>query len=315
VENVSIIADKVMQPPKKSSDNKSSIIVGTRVGSPVQLTDSVIAEDTVWQGEIHVSGVISVKRGATLTILAGTVVKFKRIDRDHNNIGDSEIMVEGRLIAKGTSDKKIIFTSAEKNPQKNDWSYLQFISSDPGNEIENCQFEYAYVGVMIHYANVRISDTLFRNNGRGLHYTSSDLRVEHCTFVDNRVGIYLMRFEGDVWIINNEISNNDIGAQFVRQHVNAVDFERVGQGKEFPHIEGNNIRDNRKYNFSLGEGQDQGINVAGNWWGTTEQEIIANTIYDRSNDVSLGKISFEPFLKTPVVDAGLRNRVSRSDGK
>jgi uncharacterized GH25 family protein len=307
VENININADKVMQPAKQSISKKSEIVVGTRVGSPVKLSDSVITSDTIWEGEIHITGVISVKRGATLTIRPGTVVKFRRIDRDNNGIGDSEIMVEGRLIAKGTSDNRIVFTSAEEKPKANDWSYLQFISSDPDNVIENCEFEYAYVGVMIHYANLKISDTLFRHNGRGLHYTSSDLSVQHCTFVNNRVGIYLMRFEGDVRIANNEISGNDIGAQFVRQHVNAVDFEHVDQGKEPPHFENNNIRDNRKYNFSLGEGQDLDINVAGNWWGVTGKAAIAEAMYDRSNDSGLGKIFFEPFLKAPVANAGLRN--------
>lgn len=314
VENISIIADKVMQPPKKTAGKNAkvapAVIVGKRVGKPVLLTDSVIATDTVWQGEIHIKGVISVKRGATLTIRPGTVVKFKRLDRDNNKVGDGEIMVEGRLIAKGTGDKKIVFTSAEKNPKVNDWAYLQFISSDPDNVVENCQFEYAYVGLMIHFANVRISDCLFRNNGRGLHYTSTDLRVDNCTFVDNRVGIYFTRLEGDMWITNNEISRNDVGILFVRQHINVVDFERADQGQDAPHFDNNNIYNNRKYNFSMGEGQERNISAAGNWWGTTEKRAISETIYDRNNDKTLGYIVYEPYLQAPVKDTGVRKLVS-----
>ncbi|HEY3309032.1 MAG TPA: right-handed parallel beta-helix repeat-containing protein [Desulfuromonadaceae bacterium] len=319
IENIAIIADKVMQTAKESDNEKKATaqaaIIGTRVGTPVLLTDSVIASDTVWQGEIHISGVISVKRGATLTISPGTVVKFKRIDRDNNKVGDGEIMVEGRLIAKGTSDKKIVFTSAEEKPKVNDWSYLQFISSDSGNIIENCQFEYAYAGVMIHYANVRISDTLFRNNRRGLHYTSTDMRVDHCTFIDNIVGIYFVRMEGDTWITNNDISRNDIGVQFVKQHINLVDFNRLDQGKEYPHYDGNNIYDNRKYNVSLGEDQERNFSVAGNWWGTTDKETIAEAIYDQSKDKSLGRIFFEPFLKAPVQHTGVRDAVPEVKAK
>jgi hypothetical protein len=307
VENINILADKVMQPPKESADKKEAEIVGTRVGEPVLINDSVIRNDTVWQGEIHISGVISVKRGATLTIRPGTIVKFKRIDRDKNNVGDGEIMVEGRLVAKGTTDKKIVFTSAEKNPKVSDWSYVQFISSDPDNVIENCQFEYAYAGLMIHYANVRISDTLFRNNRRGMHFTSTDMPVDHCTFVDNQIGVYFVRFEGNVRFTNNEIANNDIGVQFVKQHINLVDFENLDQGKEPPHFDGNNIHNNRKYNYSLGEDQDRDINVSGNWWGSMKRDAIADTIYDRNSDKTLGRIVFEPFLKSPVKDAGVRS--------
>ena len=315
VENINILADKVMQPPKEAEGKKAVVIVGTRVGEPVLLTDRVITSDTIWQGEIQISGVISVKRGATLTILPGTVVKFKRIDRDKNNVGDGEIMIEGRLIAKGTSDQKIVFTSAEEKPKVSDWSYVQFISSDPDNVIENCEFSYAYAGVMIHYANVRISDTLFRNNRRGMHFTSTDMPVDHCTFVDNQVGIYFVRFEGNVRFTKNEISRNDVGVQFVKQHINLVDFENLNQGKEPPHFDGNNIHDNRKYNFSLGEDQDRDIDVAGNWWGTTDKDAIGETMYDRSNDKTLGRISFEPILKSPVMDTGVRNSTRETKEK
>jgi hypothetical protein len=315
VENINILADKVMQPPKDSEVKKKAVIVGTHAGEPALLTDSVISSDTIWQGEILISGVISIKRGATLTIRPGTVVKFKRIDRDKNNVGDGEIMVEGRLIAKGTSDKKIVFTSAEEKPKISDWSYVQFISSDPDNVIENCEFQYAYAGVMIHYANVRISDTLFHNNRRGLHFTSTDMPVDHCTFVDNQVGIYFVRFEGKVRFTNNEISRNDVGVQFVKQHINLVDFENLDQGKEPPHFENNNIYNNRKYNFSLGEDQNRDINVAGNWWGTTDKDAIAETIFDRSNDKTLGRISFEPVLNAPVKGSGVQLSTSETKGK
>jgi hypothetical protein len=270
------------------------------------LTDSVITSDTIWQGEIQINGVISVKRGVTLTIRPGTIIRFKKIDRDHNDIGDGEILVEGRLVAQGTRDKKIIFTSAEEKPGVNDWSYLQFLASDPGNVIENCQFEYAFAGVMVHYSEVRISDSLFRNNNRGLHYNTADLHVEHNTFTDNRIGIRFMRFEGNVQITNNDITSNDIGVLFVRQHVNAVDFEHLNRGRETPGLQGNNIASNRNYNFSLGEGQDRDINVAGNWWGATSRETISESIYDQSKDASLSKIIYEPFLTGPVPAAGMR---------
>ncbi len=308
VDNITITAGRVMAPASGPEtvkmENPPATVVGTPGGAAVLLKDSVITSDTIWQGEIQISGVISVKRGVTLTIRPGTIVKFKRLDRDHNDIGDGEILIEGRLVAQGTADKKIVFTSAEEKPSVNDWSYVQFLASDPGNIIENCRFEYAFAGVMVHYAEVRISDTLFRNNNRGLHFNTADLNVEHCTFTDNRIGIRFMRFEGDVRITNNEINNNDIGVLFVRQHVNAVNFERLNKGKETPRFLGNNISANRNYNFTLGEGQDRDINVAGNWWGITNREKIAETIYDQSKDAGLSRIIFEPFLAAPVPGAG-----------
>jgi len=314
VSDITILVDKVMQPPKETAGKKEPVVMGSSVGKPVLLTDSVITTDTVWQGEIHVSGVISVKRGATLTIRPGTVVKFKRIDRDKNKVGDGEIMVEGRLVAKGTSANRILFTSAEENPKVNDWSYVQFISSDPDNIIEYCQFEYAYAGMMIHYANVKISDTLFHKNRRGMHFTSTDMPVDHCSFVDNEIGVYFVRFEGKVRFTNNEIANNEIGVQFVKQHINLVDFDRINQGNEPPLFEGNNIHNNRKYNFSLGLDQDRDIDVRGNWWGTKERKTVAEMIYDHNSDPTLGTINFEPYLTTPANGTGVRNTLAETAG-
>lgn len=315
VDNIAITAGRVMGPGGEPGRREAApaMVVGTPGGAPVLLKDSVITGDTVWQGEIHISGVISVKRGATLTIRPGTIVKFKRIDRDHNDIGDGEILVEGRLLAKGTAEKTITFTSAEERPGINDWSYLQFLASDPGNVIEHCRFEYAFAGVMIHYADVRISDCLFYNNNRGLHYNTANLIVEHSTFTNNRIGIRFMRFEGDVRISDNDISRNDIGVLFVRQHVNAVDFDRLNRGREVPRFQGNNIAGNRTYNFSLGEGQDRDVIASGNWWGTSQRQKIGDTIYDHDKDESLSRIIYEPFLNAPVQGAGIRDRMAPAD--
>jgi len=307
VENIAIVAGRVMDAPAQAQERiQPETVIGTPGGSPVILGDTVITHDTVWQGEIIIQGVINVKRGATLTIRPVTVVRFKKIDRDQTSVCDREYLIEGRLIARGSADKQISFTSAEKNPALNDWSYLQFLAADRGNIVEYCRFEYAFAGVMIHYAEVRISDSVFQHNNRGVHYNTADLGIDHCTFRDNRIGIRFMRLEGSVLITNNEISRNDLGVLFVRQHVNAVDFERLNRGTEMPRFAGNNIFDNVTYNFSLGEGQERDVNVAGNWWGTAKREAIAERMFDRRKDESLSTIVFEPFIIEPVRNCGVR---------
>jgi hypothetical protein len=58
----------------------------------------------------------------------------------------------------------------------------------------------------------------------------------------------------------------------------------------------------------MGEGQERDISAAGNWWGSTDRSVISETIYDRSNDKTLGDIVFEPYLKAQVKNTGVRNK-------
>jgi hypothetical protein len=124
-----------------------------------------------------------------------------------------------------------------------------------------------------------------------------------------------VRYEGNVRFKNNEITRNEIGIKFVKQHINLVDFERLDQGNELPHFEDNNIYENQKYNYSLGEDQNRDVYVPGNWWGTTDKKTIGDLIFDRSNDTTLGKIYFEPYLMTPVKGTGVRNLPPEVAGK
>jgi hypothetical protein len=71
-------------------------------------------KNETWRGEMRIRGSVVVPKGARLTILPGTVVRFERIDVDDDGIGDSELYVEGTLIAEGTVEHPILFTSAEK---------------------------------------------------------------------------------------------------------------------------------------------------------------------------------------------------------
>lgn len=309
-DKINIIAGEVMQELLKDIPNlPENVGIKTdtaATGDSMILTNQVIDKDTVWQGNILIKGVVSVKRGATLIINPGTIVKFSRLDQDNNGVGDGEILVEGRLVAKGTKEKRIIFTSASDDPQINDWSYIQFLAAENGSAIEYCRFEWAYAGVMVHYSNVKITDCVFTNNNRGLHFNTANLLVEHNTFTNNKIGIRFMRFEGGISVNKNTIYHNDIGVLFVRQHVNAVNFWKLEKKTEPPHFFDNNICSNNKYNISLGYGQDQDVNFAGNWWCELKEERIAKTIYDNKQDKELSTVVFSPFRTTAVQGAGIR---------
>jgi hypothetical protein len=273
--------------------------------------DTVIKRDTEWSGYIIINGTVHVARGAALTVKPGTVVMFKKIDRNRDGVGDGKIKVSGRLIARGAADNMIRFTSAEENPNKMDWSYLLFFVSGDDNIINYCAFEYAFTGVQVHFSKAFISDSVFTNNHEGVRFGRTELRIEHNNVFDNTYGIRYTRLEGPVEIIYNDIRNNDVGIFHVPSNQNIVNFSETftEKGVFHPHqpvVRYNNISYNEEYNFRLGERQGYDILLKDNWWGSIKDKDILDAIYDEKNDSALGSVVYKPYLTIPVEDAGAR---------
>ena len=272
---------------------------------PLMYHDQVISEDTVWSGEVIIEGVVMVSRKATLSIKPGTVIRFKRIDRNNDNIGDSEIRVLGRLLAEGTVQDPIRFESAEKIPVPKDWSYVLIFSSGKKNSIKYCEFRHAFSGAQIHFSSAEIADSLFINNHEGLRFGRARLKVTENVFKNNDVGIRFTRMEGPVTITQNLITKNRLGIFLVPSGQNIQDFFEPGRsGKPWNTgrllITANNIYNNYWYNLSLGEKQLWDLDVTGNWWGTADAEVIRYSIFDKNRDPELGKALFIPYAEKPV---------------
>ncbi len=85
---------------------------------------------------------------------------------------------------------------------------------------------------------------------------------------------------------NNTISGNSIGISLSGFGYNAT-----------PTIKYNNLQSNTNYTFYLGESNN--VDLTYNWWGTTDQQAINQSIYDFKNDFNLGIVTFLPFLTAP----------------
>jgi plastocyanin len=273
--------------------------------APLMYHDQVISRDTVWDTEVIIEGVVMVSRKATLTIKPGTTVRFKRIDTNNDTIGDSEIRVLGRLLAEGTINNPIIFESAEKEPRPKDWSYVLIFTSGKKSRIKFCQFSHAFSGVQVHFSSAAITNSFFINNHEGLRFGRARLKVTGNVFKNNDVGIRFTRMEGPVTITQNLITENRLGIFLVPSGQNIQDFfepDRSGQpwntGRLL--VTSNNIYDNYWYNLSLGEKQLWDLDVTGNWWGTTDAEVIRYSIFDKNRDPQLGKALFIPYADKPV---------------
>ena len=99
----------------------------------------------------------------------------------------------------------------------------------------------------------------------GIHFESGYLVIENNTITDNFNGISIR----NPW----------------------ADYYSFG---DIPAIKHNNIYANTNYNIDSGATND--IDATSNWWGTTDPQIINQTIHDIKNDYHIGKIDFVPFL-------------------
>ncbi|MEN8265041.1 MAG: NosD domain-containing protein [Nitrospirota bacterium] len=273
--------------------------------------DTVIKTDTLWSGEIFIKGTVHVARGATLTIKPGTVIRFKKVDENRDGVGDSRLKVSGRLVAEGTPDNMIRFTSAEKKPDKMDWSYLLFFVSGDENIVKYCNFEYAFTGIQVHFSKASVTDSVFTKNHEAIRFGRTELRIEHNEIFNNTYGIRFTRLEGPVEIKYNNIRNNDVGIFHVPSNQNIVDFSATFSKKGIYHrwqpvVRYNNISYNDEYNYRLGERQGYNILLKDNWWGSSEIEKITELIYDEKKDSTMGRVVFKPFFSAPVESAGVR---------
>lgn len=274
---------------------------------------AVIERDTLWSGEVIVKGAVLVARAATLTLAPGTVIRFKRIDLDNDGIGDGELRVTGRIIARGTPEKPIRFISAEDNPRPGDWSYLLLFTSGVENVIENAIFEHAFTGLQVHFSRAVVSDSVFRNNVEGIRFGRAELSLEHNEIISNEIGIRYHRLEGPVKMQRNVITKNGVGLFLVPSSQQFVDFTMDTYTPDHryymhPLINYNCITGNIRYNYQLGERLSTDINIGENWWGSEDEAAIRKTIFDREREQDLGRVIIRPLLSGEVQNSGPRKR-------
>src|SRR5215510_15580717 len=101
-------------------------------GAPADISADITADRTLSVDTTYtLKGFIHVTNGATLTIPAGTTIKG-----DFGVVGSSLFIMRGaKIIANGTADKPIVFTSSRAAGQRQpgDWGGLIIV----GNAIDN----------------------------------------------------------------------------------------------------------------------------------------------------------------------------------
>ena len=156
-----------------------------------------------------------------------------------------------------------------------------------GNTISNCLWGIAvYGGGVVTDNNISGCSSgieILENNGTPI--------VQRNLITNNTLGIEIRETKvgsGNSTVQNNTITNNLVGISIVTQVDGEVETK----------ILHNNIYANEIYNIKSEVPDD--IEAANNWWGTTDNQAITETIYDSKNDSQLGTVNFVPFLSEQV---------------
>ncbi len=123
---------------KVEADGEKEIVIingGGGSTSPTAKTVTLsgrITRDTTLLAKDNnfLSGIVYITKGVTLTVEAGATVKAQYSGADVSAL----IICRGaKIIAQGTTDKPIIFTSASANPQSGDWGGIVLCGTAPIN--------------------------------------------------------------------------------------------------------------------------------------------------------------------------------------
>jgi len=144
-----------------------------------------ITQDTVWtltDSPFVVSKDVTVFSNATLTIEPGVEVRFG---------GNFRLIVNGRLLATGTQDNMITFTSNKDQPGAGDWNTTEFSGTEQST-LAYCSVKYAINGITIENGNVEIKNCEISDNQNGIYVTGDNqATIQNNTIRSNADGIIL----------------------------------------------------------------------------------------------------------------------------
>lgn len=232
----------------------------------------------------------------TLTIEPGVVVKFE-------NNKSLEIR-QGSLIAIGTINDSITFTSNSSSPTVSSWDKIYLHLSLPSQfaycnfrygtyalnnvsipnltTIKNSKFEYNYAGLFSddYFNYCDVDSSVFTNNNYGIKY-QSDIRIDHSIISNNQTGL---RIPVRGIIKNCIIDSNSVDGIWTYDNDSIFNCEIVsnGIGLECGSTDGPNIITNNVF-----ENNNIGIKLH---WKIDEiycNRICNNIQYDLYYDVSL----------------------------
>ncbi len=205
----------------------------------VEILPGTLTRDTTWNDPsvlYLVRGDVIVPTGITLTVVPGQIVKWGRGN------DDEALIVAGTLLARGTPDQHIIFTSHRDDtaggdtdgifsgrPVAGDWDQVLFQPSSTGSELEYFEVRYAGDGdipasIAVDDSEVNIRNSIIRDSRvNGIATRGDALLTLQNSFVFRNGRSGLLSLAGStINATNNTIDDNREGVHADAATINLV---------------------------------------------------------------------------------------------
>ncbi|TYO99620.1 parallel beta helix pectate lyase-like protein [Geothermobacter ehrlichii] len=255
--------------------------------------EQTLWQDTVWQGEVLIDGILTVAPEVRLEIRPGTTVRFTFYDSNGDGIGEHEMFVQGRIVALGSAERPIRFTAAGDNLFPGAWGAVNMMGSDAENLFRHCVVEYGAMGFHSHFGRARIDHSLFRRNLRGLMFQDSTVNLLDCRIEDNFNGL---QFRDSTVVLRSCVVT---GGNWAVRCVYST-LEMVGCRIENNRVNGVNLRDSTlTARGNLIRGNRSGIYVQGG-----EAELTGNLVSDNLEHGTLFENAIVMVKKNRIIRNG-----------
>ena len=193
------------------------------INAQTVITDNISSNSTwtIPNSPYIIDSYIGIEAGVTLTIQEGVVVKFKEF---------TSIDVQGSLVAEGTDQEQIIFTSYSDDeyggdtngdgdasePYPGEWLSISLPSNSGTSIFGHCIFRYGgsvlEIGALdVYNHSANISNVEFNNCSLGLNVsTSAPISLSDLNFRDNESGL-INTSQSTVSVKNSSFVNNSGG--------------------------------------------------------------------------------------------------------
>jgi len=215
-------ADRLLLPPEPRA---ATVLRGGLESRPrvEYVGEYTVESDESWQGEVIVSGRVTVVPGALLTLLPGTRVAFRKVDTNGDGLGEGELLVLGGIVSRGEPGRPVVFESAEPEPAPGDWDKVSLISAEySDSRFRFTVFRHGTQALHAHFSRFVAESCLFEGNLRALQFQESDrAEVRGCVFLRNKQAL---RFrDSTARVVGNTFLDNLYAVHSFRCELDFVD--------------------------------------------------------------------------------------------